>query len=274
MPEDANDSGSRILSARSNLLKGVDMRWPSWLRLDFRSTRERRLEAEIPSFKLHLDSAIQTRQPGEWSQSAQAAVKQACEALRDNRFAEALIAFDRAQREEIPSLTTEEVRLCAISLIHQSERLNDLARDTIKEILQNKTHPITTMELAAATKIRDEDLQNTLFAMERLNRHLTRLSGITCGVLTFVVLLGVVPLAIGHRVFPSATILLGVICFGALGATVSMMMSIAPLAGGSIPSQLATGVLLYARPLFGASAALAVYVFILMGVLAYPYGST
>lgn len=54
----------------------------------------------------------------------------------------------------------------------------------------------------------------------------------------------------------------------------SMMMSIAPLAGGSIPNQLATGVLLFARPLFGASAALAVYVFILMGVLAHPYGTS
>jgi hypothetical protein len=59
-------------------MKGVGMRWPSLLRFDFRSTRERRLEAEIPSFKLHLDSAIQTRQPGEWSQSA-------CDLLRCSR---------------------------------------------------------------------------------------------------------------------------------------------------------------------------------------------
>jgi hypothetical protein len=228
----------------------------------FRSTRERRLEAEIPSFELHLDSAMQTRKPGEWSQNAKAAVAEAREALRQDRFAEALIAFDRAQREEIPSLTEEEVHLRAISLIHQSERLNDLARDTIKEILQNKTHSITTTELATATKLRDEDLQNTLFAMERLNRHLSRLSFIT-----FVVLLGVVMLAISHVVFDKTTTLLGVICFGALGAAVSMMMSITPRAGGPIPSQLATGTLLLARPMFGASAAIAVYVFIKMHVL-------
>lgn len=33
--------------------------------LSFRSARELRLEAEIPSFQLHLDSAIPTRQPGQ-----------------------------------------------------------------------------------------------------------------------------------------------------------------------------------------------------------------
>jgi hypothetical protein len=97
--------------------------------------------------------------------------------------------------------------------------------------------------------------------MERLNRHLIRLSGIT-----FVVLFGVATLAGYHIVFKEPAILLGVICFGALGAVMSMMTSIAPRAG-IMPSQLLTGTLLFARPLFGASAAVAVYVFSLMGVL-------
>jgi hypothetical protein len=101
------------------------------------------MNMDATSFELHLDSAIQTRKSGEWSQNAKAAVAEAREALRRNHLAEALIAFDRAQREEIPGLTEEEVRLLAISLIHQSERLNDLPRNTIKEILQNKTHSIT-----------------------------------------------------------------------------------------------------------------------------------
>jgi hypothetical protein len=239
------------------------MRLPSWFR-GFRSTRERRLEAEIPSFELHINSVTQAR-PGEWSQSAKAAVAEARVALDQHRLGEALIAFDRAQREEIPSLTEEEVCLRAVSLIHQAERLNDLTRDTIKEILQNKTHSITATELAAATKIRDDDLQNTLFAMERLNRHLNRLCFITSAVL-----MGVVALAKYHVVLPNITILLGVMCFGALGAAVSMMMYVAPLAGGPV-SQLFSGSLLFARPLFGASAAVAVYVFIEMGVLGGPY---
>lgn len=78
-------------------------------------------------------------------------------------------------------------------------------------------------------------------------------------------------LAIGHVVVDKATTLLGVMCFGALGAAVSMMMSITPRAGGPISCQLATGTLLLARPLFGASAAVAVYVLIKTHVLNLTY---
>jgi len=165
-------------------------------------------------------------------------------------------------------LAREEVRLRAISVVRESERLNDVARDTIKEILGEKTHQITAMELAAATKLRDEDHHNEFFEMDRLNRHLNRLCYITGGILGSVILLAVVGAALHHRVFPSNSILLGVICFGGLGAAVSMMISIAPLVDGSIPKQLRTGLLLFARPLLGASAAVAVYAFIMMGVLA------
>jgi hypothetical protein len=242
------------------------MRWFSGFR--FRSTHERCLEAEIPLFELHLDHAIQTRTPGEWGQSAKAAVAAASVALRQRHIAEALIAFNRAQREEIPSLTEEEIHLRAISLIHQSDQINEVARDTIKEILQNKTHSTTAMELSTATQLRDEDIQRTFFSTGRLSRHLTRLT-----IITLVVLLGVVALAAGHVVIDSTSILLGVICFGALGAALSMMISISPFTVGPIQNQLATGVLLFARPVFGASAGVAVYVLIKMGVLNLPYHS-
>jgi hypothetical protein len=231
----------------------------------FHGTHELRLKAEIPSFELHLDNAIKTREPGEWGQSAKAAVAAASLALRQHNIAEAMIAFHRAHREEIPSLTEEEVRLRAISLIHESQRINDIARDTIKEILQNKTHPTAT-ELSAATQLRDEDLEKAFFELERLSRHLSRLS-----YTTLAVLLGVVALAARHVVFDSLSIVLGVMCFGALGAALSMMLSISPLITGPIQRQLATGVLLFARPLFGASAAVAVYVLFRMGVLKPPY---
>jgi len=231
----------------------------------FWPTIARRLEAEIPAFGLYLDREMKAGKPGEWRQSAKAAVAEAQEALDQNRFVEALIAFDCAKREEIPSLTKEEVRLRAISLIHESERLDDLTRDTIREILQNKTHSTTAAELTTATHLRDEDRLSTFLAMRRLSRHLQKLSGIT-----FLVLLGVITLAKFHVVFCNTPILFGVMCFGALGAAVSMMLSITPTAG-LIPSQLPTGVLLLARPLFGASAAVAVYVFIEMGVLGRPY---
>jgi hypothetical protein len=241
------------------------MRLPLCLRYQFRSTRGRRLVAEISSFDSYLERAIQTGKAGEWGENAKAAISEAHEALRQNHFAEALIAFDRAQREEIPRLEATEIRLRAISLVRQCEQLNDLARNTIKEILR-KTDSVTAAELAAATKIRDEDLQNAVFQMQRLSRHLSRLSIITAGIL-----LAVVFLAKCHVLPTSPSTLVGVMCFGALGAAVSMMISIAPLAAGSIPSQLATGTLLLARPLFGASASVALYIFIKMGVLNRPY---
>ncbi len=228
------------------------MSWP-----DSRSTRERRLAAELPSFKLHLDNAIKTR--GE----AIAALAQADKALRLENFAEALIAFDRAQREEIPSLVGEEVSLRAISLLHQSEQLNAGTRDTIREIL--KTQSVTAIQLAVATKLRDEDLQSTFFAMTRLNRQLLKLICITAGVLVVAVWLAF------YVESDKAMVLLGVACFGALGAAASTMMSIMPPTDGPVPSQLKTGLLLFARPLFGATAAVAVYMFLKMGVLKVPF---
>jgi hypothetical protein len=53
--------------------------------------------------------------------------------------------------------------------------------------------------------------------------------------------------------------------------TASTMMSIMPPVDGPIPSQLKTGLLLFARPLFGATAAVAVYVFLKMQVLNVPH---
>jgi hypothetical protein len=278
MPTSSADEPSVCASVR---FKGIGMGLISSqvasLKKWFWPTIARRLEAEIPAFDLYLDREMKAGKPGEWRQSAKAAVAEAREALGQNRFVEALIAFDCAKREEIPSLTKEEVRLRAISLIHESERLDDLTRDTIREILQNKTHSITAAELTTATHsitaaelttaihLRDDDRLSTFLAMRRLSRHLQKLSGIT-----FLVLLGVITLARFHVVFCNTPILLGVMCFGALGAAVSMMLSITPTAG-LIPSQLPTGVLLLARPLFGASAAVAVYVFIEMGVLGRPY---
>lgn len=169
------------------------MRWIwLWIRSQSQSTLERRLEAELPSFQLHLDNAIKTR--------------------------------------------------------------GDPA--------------ITAIQLATATKLRDEDLQTTFFAMERLNRHLSRLSWIIGGVL-----LGIGFLAKYH-ILPDERTVLGVMCFGALGAAASTMMSIMPPADGPVPSQLKTGLLLFARPLFGATAAVAVYVFMKMGVLNVPSEKT
>ena len=237
------------------------MGWLRWVFWWSRGTYQRRLEAEIPSFKLRLVRARETGELGKWVQSAQAAVDAASLALRLGHVGEALIAFDRAQREEISSLTEKEIHLRAICLMHQSVRMSGPARDTIKQILQKETAP-SAEELSAATQVRDEDLHRAFFEIDRLSRHLKNLSYITLGVLV-----GVVVLAALHVVFPGPSIVLGVMCFGALGAALSMMISIAPPTTGSIQRQLASGVLLFARPLFGASAAVAVYVLVRMGVL-------
>lgn len=221
-----------------------------------------RLEAEIPAYELHLNRSMPVNEP-EGCKSAKDAVVEAREALRQGHFAEAMIAFDYAKREEILSWTEEEVlRPHVISLFHQSERLSDITRDAIKEILHNKTPSITAAELVSATELKDVDLQDAFFAMQRISRHLSRLS-----IITFGILMGIAALAKFRSLIDNPTILLGVMCFGALGASVSMMISVAPTTGGPIPSQLATGVLLWARPLFGASAAVAIYVLILMNVL-------
>src|SRR5207253_2392953 len=138
-----------------------------------------------------------------------------------DNFAEALIAFDRARREEIPSLDEHEVSLRAISLLHQSEQLNAGTRDAVREILKaaSKTAPVTAMQLAIATELRDEDFQSTFFLMERLNRHLLRLCVINT-VILLVAVLSVVLLARLHLLSGNPTVLLGVVGVGALGAAV------------------------------------------------------
>lgn len=234
--------------------------WPS---------HARRLEAEILAFDSYLDRVMQAENPPEWCKSARKAVAEARGALPLRLFGEAMIAFDYAKREEILTWKDDEVRVHAILLSHQSERLDEVARNAIKEVLKSKAELISAAELATLTELRDRDFQGTFFKMERFSRHLSQLSWAT-----FFILLGVATLAKFHILFGCPPeVLLGVIVFGALGASLSMMLSIAPSPGGPIPSQLATGVLLYARPLFGASAAVAVYTLVRMGALNIPYNS-
>lgn len=245
-----------------------ETRWRRVRRWLSRSTLERRLEVEVPSFGSYLDQSSE-KDTSQWNK-AKAALDAASAALEQRNFAGALIAFDRAKREEILGLKSpDEIQVRVISLKHQLPQLSSGARNAITEIMQ-KTRTTTAAQLAAVTKLRDDDLYNEFSAMQRINRHL----GLLC-ISMSLFLLGVgVLAAVTCAMLGKVAVLLGVMCFGALGAAVSMMILIAPQADGSLPSQLKTGTLLFARPLFGAAAAVAVYVFIRMGVIARPYADS
>jgi hypothetical protein len=89
------------------------------------------------------------------------------------RLAEAMIAFHRAQREDIPSLAEEEIRLCAISLTHESERVNDVARDTIKEILLGRNPSVigTTARIATGAAEANEIYVRIVGLLPGTGRH-------------------------------------------------------------------------------------------------------
>jgi hypothetical protein len=124
------------------------------------------------------------------------------------------------------------------------------------------------IRLQEATLLRDEDSQNTYRKLATLKRHLLVLSGVLS-----VTLLGLFPMVI---LFPLSDrflmpftwqALVYVVLFGLLGACTSAVLSVSrKQTNAAIPAQLTQGALLFARPLFGAATALALYLFVQSGL--------
>jgi hypothetical protein len=124
--------------------------------------------------------------------------------------------------------------------------------------------------LQEATLLRDEASQNTYRKLVTLKWHLLVLGGVLS-----VTLLGLFPMVI---LFPLSDrfvmpftwqALVYVVLFGLLGACTSAVWSVGRKeTKAAIPTQLTQGAVVFARPLFGAAAAVALYLFVQSGLFA------
>src|SRR5690348_6108987 len=124
------------------------------------------------------------------------------------------------------------------------------------------------IRLQEATLLRDEDSQNTYRKLATLRWRLLVLSGVLS-----VTLLGLLPMVI---LFPLSDrfvmpftwqALVYVVLFGLLGACTSAVLSVSRKGTrAAIPTQLIQGAVVFARPLFGAAVALALYLFVQSGL--------
>jgi hypothetical protein len=269
-----------------------------------RSARRRRLLASIKAYKLERivlqNGAAGASAP--WH-AAEELLSQAEDAVKmwwadlDRGYA----LFLAAQRTDILCFDGSRVRAAARSLLEEANGgkikgwrkaaivglVKDLAYDAAlaktkddqgKATQEQESQETSSAErsgaddgrtrLQEATLLRDEASQNTYRKLDTLKRHLLVLSSVLS-----LTLAGLFPMAILFPLTARFTMpftwqaLVYVLLFGLLGACTSALLSvIRKETQADIPAQLSQGVVVFARPLFGATAALALYLFVQSGL--------
>jgi hypothetical protein len=217
-------------------------------------------------------------------------------------FDRGYVCLHAAKRIDILNFDDSRVRTAARSLLEEAsgekiggwrkEAIVCLVRDLAFEVAsakiqddqgtpsQDKKSPKTQPErctadegrtrLQEATLLRDEASRNIYRKLDTLKLHL-----LVLGVVLSVTLVGLFPMVI---LFPLSTqfmmpftwqALVYVVLFGLLGAGMSAILSVSRKeTKAAIPTQLTEGAVVFARPLFGAAAALALYLFVQSGLFA------
>jgi predicted HAD superfamily Cof-like phosphohydrolase len=123
--------------------------------------------------------------------------------------------------------------------------------------------------LYQATHVLDEGLQNDYRKLHRLQSQLFVLSGaLILVVLGLLILAFIAPITLSEKDAFGARIVGYVCLFGALGGCISAIQSLARNPTMlRIPEQLMIGSVTFIRPLLGSAAAIAVYVFLIWGIL-------
>lgn len=248
----------------------------SWLRKVIASFSIRRtfqvgrLQAELGAYRAELAGRllIKTAQGNDVVSSALSMVDQAQTALDGGKVDQAWLTYDAARRLEIESFDDKRLALHAASLLEESKKLTSKwRRRAIGRILEKPTE-VKPASLRKAMEIRDQDLENLHFKVSFFANQLEFLSSIAAGFVGLIVLLAYNG-AFSSQLDPGDWIrLIVVICYGAVGGTVSTMLSLTPKGiEPRIPVQIITGTLALARPILGATMAVAVDAFWRIGLI-------
>lgn len=178
----------------------------------------------------------------------------------------------RARRLAIHGFTPEELSGRARILLAESEGISSWRRTEIQALLRSdepRGAPVTAEALALATELRDADFEDQHHKGRLLREQLRTLALLDLLVLLFLVALTVTTRAPVHE-WPAwgYRTILGVLSFGALGATFSAARSIK---GSSLqvrsPAQVSNEWVTLSRAVLGALPALAAYAFLQAKVL-------
>jgi hypothetical protein len=267
---------------------------PYWRWLNQLLPRYRRLRGDIAVFAAKLDRRqldLNGSPPG-WLSNAKRLTAAAKAALEACSIDEGWKCLHAARREELFGMSNEELNAFAATLAEEAKdkqkfpegswRRAAIAREA-NDALNEKDHTKKAQILFVATRIRDERLENIYYHFN-LARH--QLIILSLALLSLLVS-GLV-LVFNHEIQvanfmkawsgkepPKFTELplsyFGICLFGAMGATVSAIMSFAKAKpGDKIPERTANALVTFARPFVGASAALIVVFALQSGLIARP----
>lgn len=234
-----------------------------------------RLEHAVASFRVEMDLLAQecTRSnPAEllWVDAASAALRDVETALREYDTDGGWRSLHTAMQMElfgIAAARPKELTERAKGLKHEASKLEGhWRRKAIEEILPkaDPPQPGDAEKVAYASSILYEHFDNVYYRMAAARRQLAMLGLTTvAAIAALATLISLFSSSFGM----SLEGILAVLAFGVLGAAVSGMLSLARAGNKRIPELLGNWSASLARLAFGAASALAVYMFLLSGLL-------
>ncbi len=228
----------------------------------------RRLKAALEEFLLDL----QEKKAEPLKQELQSTAGRIQMAMEDGDIDHAWALLSHARREEMTGFDDNQRKVVAAQIRHEvgHKLASGWRRSAINEIVGTPSAPneeATVEGLRAAMKLRDEHYQNVYYKMGNLRDQLVLLGSALFLLLGLLVILSYKG-ALGLLGLSHWSDLLAVMILGALGGSLSAVMS---LWGGrtqaQIPEQLETGAITVSRPIVGAAAAVAAYMFLKVGIV-------
>jgi 8-oxo-dGTP pyrophosphatase MutT (NUDIX family) len=241
-------------------------------RLFGKSRPYHRLAGSLAAYREELEYRISQSQPHHeadqlWTRAAHRLLDSAQAELNNDNLDEGWKCLMAAQRLELFGLT-DEVRLVRAKMLRaEADKVGGWRQKAIEAILDDeclKQRQVSAERLYEAQLLRDEKSHNQYYKMGLLQDQLQillRVVGLTMLVVLGLAASGIAPLG-------DWRMLAAVALFGVMGASFSAFLSLARTSIQSrIPEQIVHSSITLMRPLLGAAAAVAVYVFLQSGLL-------
>ena len=247
------------------------------LRISRPSPEHRRLAGNLQAYSVELDRLTSLSKPGAqmdstWATAARALIDNAEADLEEGRVDESWKCFDAARRMEHFGLEDEALIARAQALREEAGKLNPWRKKAVETVLSDLDKAGTEAKRGRvyhAAWLRDEHLHNTYFKIHLLRHQLKILLWILGLALVSAVLVLSTSGALDSK--PTGDnwrTLLAIGLFGVLGASFSAILSLVGTSTQSrIPEQVVNSTVTAMRPLLGAAAALAIYVFLKSGFI-------
>ena len=239
-----------------------------------KSIRVRRLLRSIRSLGMELERKIEyQKQEGNldptWANAARTLLNAAEDAMSEGNINTGWKYLHAAGRMEIFGLNEKELQIKATLLRHEAEKLSSWRKAATYDLLGDPKRPKQTISketIYQAAVLRDEHSGNLYLKIDRRRRSLLN---------TFIGLSGILvllPFLLEFKVFQdqiwNSNILWEVELFGALGALLSVSMTLTRASvKAKIPDQLIGSFVTWMRPVIGASAAVAIFIFLRANLL-------